>query len=128
MEVFLNVGKAGSDVAGLSEALGRMMSGWLRASVSAKDTIKEVISQLSGIGGSKSIGFGKNKVTSIPDAVAKVLADELNFTTRPLESEDAAEKESGSFSKTDMCPDCGNYTLVLEEGCEKCYFCGFSAC
>lgn len=133
MEVFLNVGKAGSDVAGLAEALGRMLSGWFRASVNAKDTVKEVISQLSGIGGSKSIGFGRNRVTSIPDAVAKVLSDEFDFKVKngnggDSEPEIVSEKDSSSFAKTDMCPDCGNYTLVMEEGCEKCYFCGFSAC
>jgi len=28
----------------------------------------------------------------------------------------------------DMCPDCGLATLVYEEGCQKCYSCGFSEC
>ena len=27
-----------------------------------------------------------------------------------------------------MCPDCGLATLVYEEGCQKCYSCGFSQC
>jgi len=33
-----------------------------------------------------------------------------------------------SFGNTDMCPDCGNYSLVKEEGCAKCYLCGYSVC
>ena len=77
-EVFINVGKAGTDVSALSEGLGRLVSGWLRVpSASSGSTVTEIISQLSGIGGSRSVGFGKNRVSSIPDAVAKVLAEEF---------------------------------------------------
>ena len=44
-------------------------------------------------------------------------------------SENVVEEESSAaFSQTDMCPDCGNYSLVQEEGCAKCYNCGFSVC
>ena len=28
----------------------------------------------------------------------------------------------------DFCPSCGQIALVNEEGCRKCYVCGFSAC
>ncbi|MDO8429343.1 MAG: hypothetical protein Q7S88_01820, partial [Candidatus Daviesbacteria bacterium] len=28
----------------------------------------------------------------------------------------------------DLCPECGNAALVFEEGCKKCYSCGYSAC
>ncbi|MEK7565569.1 MAG: hypothetical protein AAB506_00805 [Patescibacteria group bacterium] len=30
--------------------------------------------------------------------------------------------------KRDLCPSCGAGALVLEEGCAKCYACGFSKC
>lgn len=130
MEVFLNVGKAGSDVAALSEALGRLMSGWLCASRDSARTVKEIISQLVGIGGAKSVGYGKNRVASVPDAVAKVLADEFGVEVRANGSNviDDVKNEISVFSHTDMCPDCGNYSLVQEEGCTKCYNCGYSAC
>jgi len=146
-EVFLNVGKAGSDVSGLSEGLGRVISGWLREPNSSSETGKEIISQLIGIGGSRSVGFGKTKVSSIPDAIAKVLAEEFDFTIKSGENgngngngdshesdheEDSivseAKHEGSSFANTDMCPECGNYTLVQEEGCAKCYSCGYSHC
>lgn len=142
LEVFLNVGKAGSDVAALSEGLGRLISGWLRTPISSKDVVKEIISQLVGIGGSKSVGFGKNRVSSIPDAIAKVLAEEFGYTVRAngyTESETETDsshdslkieepKKQAAFVNTDMCPECGNYSLVQEEGCQKCYSCGYSAC
>jgi hypothetical protein len=27
-----------------------------------------------------------------------------------------------------LCPQCGSTTLVYEEGCKKCYSCGYSEC
>jgi ribonucleoside-diphosphate reductase alpha chain len=146
-EVFLNVGKAGSDVSGLSEGLGRVISGWLREPHSSEATGKEIISQLIGIGGSRSVGFGKTKVSSIPDAIAKVLADEFGFkiTSKDavngngngdnhevdMDEDSIVTEKSGAssvFASTDVCPECGNYTLVQEEGCAKCYSCGYSHC
>ncbi len=129
-EVFLTVGKAGSDLSGLSEALGRLMSGWLRSSSDSKYTVHEIISQLVGIGGSSTVGFGPNKVSSVPDAVAKTFAREYGITVKQNGNSiiEPAKKEISVFSHTDMCPECGNSTLVLEEGCAKCYTCGFSRC
>ena len=129
-EVFVNVGKAGSDVAALSEALGRLVSGWLRLSKDPTKTVKEIIVQLIGIGGARSVGFGKNRVSSVPDAVAKVLADEYGITVRPNGANIVEEEkpEVSVFSHADVCPECGNTSLVLEEGCCKCYICGFSMC
>lgn len=71
-EIFLNVGKAGSDVFAMSEALGRVCSLFLRYGEHGQ---KEhlLIKHLKGIGGSGGIGFGQNRVESIADAVAKAL-------------------------------------------------------
>lgn len=130
LEVFINVGKAGSDVAALSEAIGRLVSGWLRASKNRDYTIKDIVSQLIGIGGSTSIGFGKNRVSSLPDAIAKLLAEAFEIRVRANGSNiiNQEENEASYLAQTDMCPDCGNATLILEEGCAKCYSCGFSKC
>lgn len=48
----------------------------------------------------------------------------------------AADDDQESFSprgglqgiKGELCPECGHATLVNEEGCKKCYTCGFSEC
>ncbi len=151
-EVFINVGKAGTDVSALSEGLGRLVSGWLRAPGSSGSTVTEIISQLAGIGGGRSVGYGKSRVRSIPDAVAKVLAEEFGYdfpknsvngnngngdsNDNPGSSENSGfhhgdDREvplPGVMGNTDMCPDCGNYSLIKEEGCAKCYVCGFSVC
>lgn len=144
-EVFINVGKAGTDVSALAEALGRLVSGFFRTSSSTEDAVGELISQLGGIGGARSVGFGKNKVGSIPDAVAKVLAEEFGYSQHKAGEENTYENGNtnnsddeknkyvknssyGISSNVDMCPECGNYSFIREEGCAKCRECGYSVC
>lgn len=81
LEVFINVGKAGSDVAAMAEALGRTLSTALkfRGGVGAKEKAREFAEQLSGIGGRRSIGFGPTKIKSLPDALAGALSVHYNF-------------------------------------------------
>ena len=144
-EVFINVGKAGTDVSALAEALGRIVSGFFRTSSSTDDAVGELISQLGGIGGPRSVGYGKNKVGSIPDAVAKVLAEEFGYTQHKAKEENGYENGNSSNSddekseyvknspsvaspNIDVCPECGNYSFIKEEGCAKCHECGYSVC
>jgi ribonucleoside-diphosphate reductase alpha chain len=81
LEVFINVGKAGSDVAAMAEALGRTLSTALkfRGGVNAKEKAREFAEQLSGIGGRRSIGFGPTKIKSLPDALAGALSVHYSF-------------------------------------------------
>ena len=81
-EVFITIGKSGSDVAAMADALGRMVSLNLRLTggLSPKERIRQVVAQLVGIGGARSVGFGKDKVRSLPDAVAKVLSMHYGFS------------------------------------------------
>lgn len=71
-EIFLNVGKAGSDVFAMAEALGRVCSLFLRYGDHGQK-VELLVKHLKGIGGSGAIGFGVNRVESIADAVAKAL-------------------------------------------------------
>lgn len=79
LEIFVNVGRSGSDVAALAEALGRLISISLRlpSPISQADRLREMVSQLRGIGGSRTIGFGPEQVRSLPDAVGKALDEHL---------------------------------------------------
>jgi ribonucleoside-diphosphate reductase alpha chain len=87
LEVFVNVGRAGSDVAALAEALGRLVSLALRlpSPMGQEDRLREMVLQLRGIGGSRAIGFGPEQVRSLPDAVGKALGEHLDGhpTLRP---------------------------------------------
>lgn len=80
LEVFINVGRSGSDVAALAEAMGRLISISLRipSPMSQEDRLREMVSQLRGIGGSRTIGFGPGQVRSLPDAVGKALDEHLD--------------------------------------------------
>ncbi|MBI4157431.1 hypothetical protein HY502_01110, partial [Candidatus Woesebacteria bacterium] len=81
LEIFINVGKAGSDVAAMAEALGRTISTALRfrGDLTPKERTKEIAHQLSGIGGRRSVGFGANKILSLPDAVSYALSLHYGF-------------------------------------------------
>lgn len=127
-EVFLNVGKVGSDTAAVAEAIGRLISLLLRipSPLSSTKRLNQVVRQLKGIGGGRPMGFGRDRVRSLPDGVAQVLAEHLGLADSP-------ERGGGSeqlplFPEGDLCPECGQATLVFEEGCRHCYTCGFSEC
>lgn len=161
-EIFINAGKSGSDVMAMAEALGRMMSMVMRlhGAVDPQEKINMIANQLAGIGGSRSVGFGPNKVKSLPDAVARVLIEQfsakaangaytnghatngngtanraisipvdtpkeeiINSQSHVMVAQAPAQKAS-----FDMCPECGSASLVHEEGCKKCYSCGYSEC
>jgi ribonucleoside-diphosphate reductase alpha chain len=81
LEVFINVGKAGSDVAAMAEALGRTISTALRfqGSLNRKERAREIALPLSGIGGSLSVGFGPNKIRSLPDAGSAAFSNHFGF-------------------------------------------------
>lgn len=153
-EVFINTSKAGSDTAAVSEAIGRLVSFILRLSspIAPRDRLYEVVRQLSGIGGGRSLGFGPNRVRSLPDGVAQALVEYLENTTQentdsipvtqPRDNGNTASKPGAHSSPIslesppeqhfmrigDLCPECGQAAVVNEEGCRKCYACGFSEC
>ena len=155
-EVFINTAKAGSDTAAVSEAIGRLVSYILRlgSPISPRERLKEVWRQLSGIGGGRSLGFGPNRVRSLPDGVAQVLAEYLDETDPEIRSllDEGAQIGVGSNGHNllselalegadrsllaeqvplkfgDLCPECGQAAVVNEEGCRKCYACGYSEC
>ncbi|GCE25006.1 intein-containing adenosylcobalamin-dependent ribonucleoside-diphosphate reductase [Dictyobacter alpinus] len=151
-EVFVNVGKAGSDIAALSEALGRLISLNLQllSPLSQTDRAQEITNQLRGIGGSRSVGFGAQQVRSLPDAVARAIELHLDTLQETVPTADMTVEAQANdpvpsiaapvqepqqhvnFSQLkvtgNLCPECGCNTMVYEEGCRKCYSCGHSEC
>lgn len=142
-EVFLNVGKAGSDIAAVAEAIGRLISLLLRlpSPVPPAERLRQVVDQLHGIGGGRALGFGPDRVRSLPDGIARVLAEYLAergweapappaAAVQPaLPLPEAAEGEADRLGPVgDLCPQCGEATLLEQEGCRTCYNCGYSEC
>jgi ribonucleoside-diphosphate reductase alpha chain len=154
IELFINVGKAGSDVAAMAEAMGRLISKTLNLgnNLTTRERAIYVIEQLQGIGGSRTVGFGAEKIASLPDAVAKALAIDMGLISKkpsdtdmqisdtPKDTEQLSIDQQNSDNianqnqltllekKADLCPSCGNATLVHEMGCKTCYGCGYSEC
>ncbi len=127
-EVFCNVGKAGSDTAAVSEAIGRLISLALRlpSPLSPTERLQEIVDQLGGIGGGRPMGFGSQRVRSLPDGIAQALAEDLGARE---EAEGVSDpKQMHLFKIGDLCPECGHASFVNEEGCRKCYSCGHSEC
>ncbi|MFC5704006.1 adenosylcobalamin-dependent ribonucleoside-diphosphate reductase [Cohnella faecalis] len=137
-EIFLNVGKAGSDVFAMAEALGRVCSLFLRYGDHG-NKVQLLIKHLKGIGGSGAVGFGPNRVESIADAVAQALEQHAGIGDAPHEHAAAVEsatplisatidKLSKPYTSTDLCPSCGSASLINVEGCKTCSSCGYSKC
>ena len=138
-EAFITTAKAGSETAAVSEAIGRLISYVLRLAspVSPIERIKEIRRQLLGIGGDRQSGFGPNRVRSLPDGVAQALGEHLEMTEHidsdnmdldlPTE-EKAPDFDLSPYAIGELCPECGNASLINEEGCRKCYSCSFSEC
>jgi ribonucleoside-diphosphate reductase alpha chain len=143
-EVFATLGKAGSIAMADVEAIGRLISLALRFGI----PVHEVFTQLRGISSDRAVGFGQNKVLSLPDAIAQAielreqekagiqqelipdlalgLHDEggprlATGAVPPLSGYDPGETFIGT------CPECQSQ-LEFAEGCMKCHVCGFSEC
>ena len=137
-EAFVNTAKAGSETAAVSEAIGRLISYILRMAspVAPVDRMREVVRQLIGIGGGRSLGFGINRVRSLPDGIGQVLdtyllAKEGHVVeeVKPNGNGHHAENHAQPLMKIgDLCPECGEAAVINEEGCRKCYACGYSEC
>ncbi|HBA91491.1 MAG TPA: ribonucleoside-diphosphate reductase, adenosylcobalamin-dependent, partial [Anaerolineaceae bacterium] len=151
-EVFINTAKAGSDTAAVSEAIGRLLSYVLRIAspIEPYKRLREMTNQMLGIGGGRPLGFGPNRVRSLPDGVGQILDEYLQNRAERMvshsEQPDAPAKPGNGRSYHvegglgavmasqrllrfgDLCPECGEAAVINEEGCRKCYACGYSEC
>jgi ribonucleoside-diphosphate reductase alpha chain len=79
----------------------------------------EVVHQLRGIQDGHPAGVGPNAVLSVPDGVAKAMAEHYLV--------DGPEIETRELPIIGACPDCGS-GLTRQEGCVVCHSCGYSKC
>lgn len=153
IEIFIEIGKGGSDLKAMAEALGRILSLILRLNSPVPNwvRVKEIVNQLEDIGGRNSIGMGPNRVLSLPDAVGQTLrelftdtqvnghsttsVEDWGFVVMvsgdcPVKSWNGGESSESAVAVkgADLCPTCGVLSFVREEGCMKCKTCGYSQC
>ena len=139
LEVFVEIGRGGSDLKVMAEALGRLMSLVLRvvSALTPVERIAQIVGQLKGIGGSRSYGYGAQRVRSLPDAVAQAL--EQNYLEPSGGADRSAPRRTatgrrptspttGQLSQATSAPSCGEAALLHQEGCSSCRNCGYSEC
>ncbi len=118
-EVFVSVGRAGSDLMAMAEAIGRMITYVMQipSTLSPEERAREVARQLRGIGGSRSVGFGQEQVRSLPDAIALALLKHLDGAPGAIMSRDGEQQLTLPIQRVDtgaeeavrgnLCPECG---------------------
>lgn len=115
-ECFVVLGKPGGTAAAFSDALGRMVSLAEKYGASAN----EIVNQLKGIQDGHPSGFGPNAVLSVPDGVAKAMAEHYLSAEEP-------NPDAPQLPIIGACPDCGG-ELNKESACDVCHACGYSRC
>jgi ribonucleoside-diphosphate reductase alpha chain len=137
-ELFTQMGKAGGCAASQLEAVGRLVSLAFRSGIE----VKSIIEQLRSIRCPSPSWEKGVRIFSCADAMARVIekrlsnseeADKINSKVEVLsqlaKSEEQLEEHITTSNRNivGVCPDCGG-ALRHEEGCIKCYACGFSKC
>jgi ribonucleoside-diphosphate reductase alpha chain len=112
-EVFAQIGKSGWSTMADTEAICRLISVALRASV----PVEAIIEQLAGIGGESPLFQNGELIKSIPDAISMVLKKHFGNGKH-------YRRES---NYGDVCPDCGT-KLEHDSGCVTCRGCGYNRC
>jgi len=149
-EVFAQLGKGGDVANSDLEAICRLLSLWLRVNGELRVALK----QLAGIGSSLTVPTKDGRIMSLADGLAKALDRYLrvkeeyglealllgrvptdvlnNHAPKGSQLPRAAGGDRrgagiprGSYKL--KCPSCAE-SLAFEEGCAKCYSCGFSQC
>ena len=147
-EVFTNHGKAGGNDSAMAEALSRMISLCLRSGVSPDDVIDQLINIVD-----TPVWDRGQQILSVPDAIAKVMLEHSSSPPRgslapgadpvqtallqppsssqigmPQPGEGKGRVGKNTHIVSEACPECFAPRMAYEEGCMKCYTCGYSKC
>jgi len=120
-EVFVNVGKAGTTLNSMFQAIGRIISVGLRHDARLA---KKFIKTLKGIEMGEFYRCGELRAKGLPDMIAKVMEDAI----KRKKGEDCDEKRVEIRKIGDLCPQCGELSVVREGNCMSCEKCGFTTC
>lgn len=141
-EIFTNTGRAGG-CSSQSEATARLISIALRSGIS----VDAIIEQVKGIRCPACIRREGVKVTSCPDAIARVIKEymelgkgKINSVTvksqpaveeKPVQTKSASitspQRTRATVAEDNACPECG-MAINHESGCVVCTHCGYSKC
>ncbi len=144
-EVFINLGRSGTEDKAYCEAIGKLVSMYLQHGGDPK----EVVIKMKGIRGNTVSWDNGMKLLSVPDAIGKAIEFALSgggqqrlsiaeHLKQSAENAQAQKKEQKYTLKSvnsspdeigvSECPRCSQESLVNENGCVYCRECGFSKC
>ena len=154
-EIFATLGKAGGNDAAMSEGMSRLASLALRSGVDPNEIVKQlrgitdvpvwdngdlirsvpdaislVLDRVTSAGPMPSIPISDSETAQIGMFEAPEPDDIGLISTRSAEATEITSNANQTMVEalsTELCPDC-NANLAHEEGCAKCYSCGYSRC
>jgi ribonucleoside-diphosphate reductase alpha chain len=128
--VFANIPPLGTEIAGLTAVIGILLSKYLETGGKAEKILKH----LNSVKGDKPLGFGPNRVESIPHALSQILREHLKkhghltlngngngaVTANP-------ESRAPEISESATCPKCYSTNVEFVSGCKEptCFDCGY---
>ena len=150
LQVFANLSPTGTEISGLTTALGIMISKYFEQGGNPNKLLKH----LNSIKGDKPYGFGPKRVDSIPHGISRALRDHLISTgrfdgvnmngggnghgvqtllaTKPKSIQGTAHMEDEPARKGGnlFCPKCFSSNVEMVSGCSEptCFDCGYSKC
>lgn len=129
--VFTNTTPVGTEISGLTVALGIMISKYLEIG----GDVHEVRKHLNSIKSDKPYGLGPKRIESIPHAVSVALNRFLKKTGGlqggAVDETVAVEERMGEPQVlVEHCPSCYSPNIAYLSGCSgpTCYECGYSEC
>jgi ribonucleoside-diphosphate reductase alpha chain len=143
--LFANISPIGTEISGLTTALGIMISKYFEIGGDPKGLLKH----LNSIKGDRPFGLGQKRVDSIPHAISKILRDHLVKTGQLQDLTGQTilvQKDTSGHSSTTTtapvlktekrtegslyCPKCFSPNVEVLAGCSKptCFDCGYSEC
>jgi ribonucleoside-diphosphate reductase alpha chain len=117
-EVFVTIGKSGTTLNSVSQAFGRVISVALRR---YPDLCECFVETLKGIESGEFYSCDGFTSKSIPDVIARVMEDAV----MRVKGMEVGCKEG---AVGDLCPVCGNLSLMRQGNCRVCEKCGYSTC
>lgn len=126
-KVFANIAPIGTEISGLTSAMGILLSKYFEMGGEPERILKH----LNSVKGDKPHGFGAKRVDSIAHAFSIALKDHLISTgrlqtTQKTLNDDALMKYSNDL----YCAKCFSANVAIVSGCTKptCFDCGHSEC
>ena len=154
-EIFTTHGKAGGNDAAMAEAVSRVASLCLRSGLDPKEIIEQ-LRGITDIPAWDEGNLVRSVPDALAMVLDKVVTDKdsnvINEATQKsifsIQEEKTSSNQATMISVDDNtkktntvsvsvssnngimsnCPDCEVGTLAFEEGCQKCYSCGYSKC